>query len=685
MINNHNYLFLWLLAALLLAGPLYGQDPEMVWARQRGGPQFDVGMGVTADLQGNVYYCGFFEGQADFEPEGQGAKFSAKNRDIFIAKQTPEGRHLWTKQIGSGATNQAFAVKTDIRGNVYAAGQVGGKALFDTIEVQTNGSEDAFVARLDSMGNFIWVRHLGGRAQDIAYALDLDQEGYVYIAGTFNDRFQIDTVEYVARGYTDIFLAKLDPQGNFVWVKTYGSDNKTSGDLCTSIAVDKDKNIYSVGHFRQSVMHLNPNMPFEDTLSTQSLNETFISKLDSMGNLVWGKSLRSASASASSFCYGVRTDRSGNVFLGGSFYGMVDFNVRGNQNYFMTAGSGQAFAAKLEPNGELTWAKSIAMTGMPRSIDVDHKGALYLLGNYSRTANLNPGGQPADTFMVTSAGSSDMFLLKLDPAGRFEWGKSIGGTQSEYPFAVFVDQKKSVYATGYFGGYTVFDSSLADARFQEFGASDIFLLKIIQSCKDTSLLTLEVTLCEDAYWFNGQVYDSSGDYSSTFMNEAGCDSMLHLRLTLNGHVDKPIIGVNGFVLRTDQAYDYYQWFLDGQAIPGTNSRILEVAENGWYSVVAGNARDCQDTSLAYEVRNKSSIPSVGSNNTISLYPNPATDRIHIPLPAASRARITGIDGKSTDIRFRDYIPVAVFPPGLYHISLYDKDGHLLGRGRFVKH
>ena len=147
--------------------PAHGQN--FVWAKQMGGGNFDVGSGVALDGSGNVYTTGFFRGTADFDP-GAGVfdltSTSAGFEDIFVSKLDSNGNFVWAKKMGGTGGDGAHSVAVDGSGNVYTTGFFSGTADFDpgpgTFNLTSAGFNAIFVSKLDSNGNFVWAKQMGG-------------------------------------------------------------------------------------------------------------------------------------------------------------------------------------------------------------------------------------------------------------------------------------------------------------------------------------------------------------------------------------------------------------------------------------------------------------------------------------------------------------------------------------------
>ena len=170
--------------------------------------------GVAVDGSGNVYTTGFFEGTADFDPENVTAGdtlVSAGGSDIFVSKLDSAGNFVWAKQMGGGDDDQGHGVAVDGSGNVYTTGHFRSTADFDpgtgvfdlmSSRPEAGPSLDLFVSKLDSAGNFVWARQMGGTGSDQGEDVAVDDRGNVYTTGVV-DRFL---------GPFDIFVAKYKGQ-----------------------------------------------------------------------------------------------------------------------------------------------------------------------------------------------------------------------------------------------------------------------------------------------------------------------------------------------------------------------------------------------------------------------------------------------------------------------------------------
>jgi hypothetical protein len=181
------------------------------------------------------------------------------------------------------ATIESLAMKTDVAGNIYTTGKFEGTVDFDPGAgvfnlVASNSFYDIFVSKLDAAGNFVWAKKMGGAEDDVSYGITIDASGNVYTAGYFSLTADFDpgaaTYNLVSSGSNDIFISKLDFNGNFVWAAKMGGPNF---DYASSVAVDALQNVYATGRFL-GVADFNPGAGVFNLTSVGS-SDMFVVKL----------------------------------------------------------------------------------------------------------------------------------------------------------------------------------------------------------------------------------------------------------------------------------------------------------------------------------------------------------------------------------------------------------------------
>jgi hypothetical protein len=439
----------------------------------------DQGNAIARDATGNVYITGHFEGTVDFDPGvGTVNLTSAGGYDIFVAKYTPAGALVWAKGMGGAAMDEGLGIAVDAAGNVFTTGHFSGTADFDPgagmASLTSAGSFDIFVSELDSSGNFLFAKRMGGTSLDFASGIAVDASGNVLTTGHFEGAADFDpgagTVSLTSAGADDIFVSKLDSSGNFVWAKGMGG---TSFDQGTGIAVDASGNVLTTGWFIGTA-DFDPGAGTVRLTSAGSL-DIFVSKLDSSGNFVFAKGMGGTSLDEA---HGIAVDASGNVLTTGRFRGAADFDPGAGTVRLTSAGDSDIFVSKLDGNGNFLFAKGMGGTGLDQGlgIAVDASGNVLTTGRFQGAADFDPG---AATVSLTSAGSDDIFVSKLDSSGNFLFAKRMGGISFEYGLGIAVDPASAnVFTTGSFTETADFDPGEGTANLTAAGSSDIFLSRL---------------------------------------------------------------------------------------------------------------------------------------------------------------------------------------------------------------
>lgn len=325
---------------------------NFLWAKHMGSASYDEGWSIEIDASGNVYTTGFFSGTVDFDPGvGNFNISSSGSNDLFISKLDASGNFLWAKNIGGTSYVQGNSIEVDAMGNVYTTGYFFGTVDFNpgvgTFNLTSNGNEDVFISKLNSSGDFLWAKKIGGSSGDYGQAIALDASGNIYTTGFFAYTVDFDpgpgTFNLSSTGgFQDIFISKLDASGNFLWAKQMpGTGNSAS----YSIKLDATGNVYTTGVFQYTI-DFDPNAGIANLTSSGGVNtDIFISKLDALGNFLWAIKLGDTLYDQGS---SIAIDQLGNVYTTGYFIGTSDFDPGvGTFNLTSTGDYSDIFIQKL--------------------------------------------------------------------------------------------------------------------------------------------------------------------------------------------------------------------------------------------------------------------------------------------------------------------------------------------------
>jgi uncharacterized repeat protein (TIGR01451 family) len=396
----------------------------------------------------------------------------------------------YSDYIGTPGSASVKATTVDAYGNVYSVGTFNGTIDFDpTANVHQVSSistfDDAFIQKLDFRGNLIWIKTIAGSGDpQEALSISVDSINNVYIAGRFEGTADFDPgpgiYNLASSGFSfdyDLFVLKLDPQGNFSWARTWG--NSIYDETYVSIDVDKAGYVYIGGDFSYSVDF----DPGPDTFSVSALGglDGYILKLSPIGNFVWVKHI---TTSGGAYLTSLDVGDSSNIYITGAFNSTTDFDP-GPGTVNLTPSGGwkyDIFIEKLDSSGNFTWAKKIgaannhAANDYPFDIHVDRFENVYVTGEFRGLVDFDPG---PSVYSVLMGAIRDVFALKLDYNGDFVWVSTTKGSQHASGKAITTDLSGNCYVTGFFN-YTVdFDHGPDTVSLISTSSSDdIFLKKI---------------------------------------------------------------------------------------------------------------------------------------------------------------------------------------------------------------
>lgn len=497
---------LFLLITIMATSFMQAQQPMLEWAKSCNGLQNERVNGIAVDGAGNVYTTGSFEGTVDFDSGVGVANLTAVglgDRDAFVCKFDVNGNFVWVKQFGENpGQEEGMAITVDAAGNVYTAGMYSntvdfdpGSGIFNLSSLSAFFHQNMYVSKLDTNGNFVFAKRIGGQGVIIPRSIALDNVGNIYTTGEINSAGQgtaILTIDFDPGAAvfplasttaldSDVFISKLDASGNFVWAKNMGGNYSENAN---SIALDAIGNVYITGTFRSSA-DFDPSSGIANLInSSTTYTDIFVAKYDTNANYIWAKRFGS-NANIDENGFGIKVDATGNVFSTGTFQGTVDFdpgagvanivgNAFGNNNYIL----------KLDTNGNYVWAKTFAGTGAAgRAIDLDSAGNIYTTGYFSGTCDFDPNAGIAN--ITTTGGAAFLFVSKLDSSGNYVWAKGFGNTlnnnNNTFGQVIKVDSNFNVHTAGTFNSTVDFDPCPTVFNLSAVGGYDVFVQKLNQS------------------------------------------------------------------------------------------------------------------------------------------------------------------------------------------------------------
>ncbi len=554
------------------------------WAISIGAGYSDAAYAVKTDTLGNIYVTGQFTREVDFDPGPDSLKLSSfllSFHDAFVMKLNPAGHLMWAKSFGGNREDAGIGLWVKKNGEIIVSGTFANAAVFgppaNTNYFFSNGLEDAFVMKLSNAGNLVWVKNVGGVSDDGCYELALDPNENIYMAGSYshNADFDPDTSKShnlsSTRWHQNGYVLKLDPNGNFEWVKDLNSADEV---IANSLAVAPGGKIWVSGAF-EGILNMGtlPNGSSAQLVNSSSGGffdfDVFLARLDSTGNTLMASKLGGPSPLEAAGP--MATDDCGNLYFAPRLDYMADINPDPNITETVSETNGLVFL-KIDSTGQKRWH---------RIFESPTSGYSYV--NY------------------------------------FSFG--LEGT--------------AIYSTGTFSGTLDFDfdstaSSLLtslDTTFNSWGSGNAFLHKFSQC---VTHLDSQFVACNQLL-INGDTLTKSGRYSIKDFENDGCDTIVNLDLTVHP-LDTTVFKLGKPLTANQNSAKSYQWvdcFQNYKILPGDTQQVFSAAYNGNFAVIIDNGF-CADTSQCVTVASVSTEEFL--ENHFQLFPNPTTGKVQISFP-----------------------------------------------------
>jgi len=470
-----------LISALIFISSSAAFSQNFLWAKNMGGPGYDVANCIRLDGTGNVYVTGYFSDTTDFDPGiGTATLVSAGLEDIFVAKYDNTGNYIWAVSVGGIGNDYGYSIHPDVSGNVFVCGSFENTVDFDpgagATNLASNGGADIFISKFDNLGNYVWTKTIGGSTNDLSQAVQVDASGNVFFTGYFSGTVDFDasptnTVNFTSPGvFLDIFVAKYDNAGNYLFAKTMGG---SGNDIGNCLQLDGAGNIYIGGSF-QATADLDPDAGSSNLVCSGG-TDIFLAKYDNTGAIVWAKRFGGGSDDN---CYSFQLDGTSNVYFTGYFSSTADFDPGPATANLVSNGNYDIFIAKCDNAGNYVWAKGIGGVGndLARALQIDASGNPYITGTFEATADFDPG---PGTSTMTPHGQADFFITKFDNAGNATRVNRIGNISSTiHPYGFQVDASDNIYMAGQFKGYVDMDPHTFNAAYlSAITNNNIFMVK----------------------------------------------------------------------------------------------------------------------------------------------------------------------------------------------------------------
>lgn len=597
------------------------------WSKDFGDSASQDPGGVAVDAAGNVYITGYFWGTMDF---GGGPLTSAGASDIYVAKFSPSGVHLWSKSFGDGTDQQGYAVAANTWGDVLITGYFAGSVDFGggTLTGAADGAGDVFVAKFDTNGNHLWSQVFGDFGNQNGTAVAFDNAGNMLVGGTT----YTGSVDFgggpLPTTVADGWIVKFDASGAHVWSRRIGdvslNPGNAHGQAVNGVAVDTSGNAIITGTWGGTV-----DFGAGPIVALSANTDLFIAKYGPGGAYVWNRTFGDATGYIIPSGCGV--DGSGNAAIAGYYAGTIDFGG----GPISSPGS-NSFLVSFDSGGAHRWSSQFGGDGgcYNYGIGVNAAGDVSITGQYSGTVDF--GGGPLTT------STDDIFVAKYNASGVHRWSRGFPANANGW--GTVLNPAGDVYVTGNLYGAPVdFGGGPLTAE-----GYDVFLAKFGEE--------LPV-----ATWISS--FDAVATGSAVEVRWELRSYNTVARFTLSRREDsapQPVVVTEGSV--ESRSYSY----IDRSVEPGKTYHYELLVDTGAGRVVTPIAT----------VTTQALAMALGQN-----YPNPFNPTTTIEYTVSKLSSVTiGIYNAAGTLVVR--LDDGVHAAGTYHVTWNGRDatGHQVGSG-----
>lgn len=439
-----------------------GQTSTQGWAKRFGGISTDVGAAVAVDPSGNVFVTGYFATTINF---GSSDLVSAGSYDLFLAKFTAAGDHVWSKRFGGAGAEVPKSIALDAAGNVFVAGGLqtcsivkfspNGDVLwtagppaadFASIAVDSVGSvvatgnfaapfaapidfgngftlssqfgaTDCFLAKYSPSGACVFARGFANSGDaEWGYGVKVDRSDNILLAGYATGRINLGgaDLQNIVYGNTFGFLGKFAPTGAHIWSRRLGVTMATdtigsSWSRVTALAIDSNGDLLLGGHFHLHTQLAGEPVDLASVLisGTSSYYDSWLAKYSGVnGAHQWSNVVKGNQYAG---FQGLAFDAQNNALATGYFYGTYTFGPQ----TLTTAGTSPKYSSDgflMKVTGSNGVFISVQQFGGPLDADIGRSvsDSAVLTGSFQGTAAVGASS-------LTSAGGQDVLVWKLNP------------------------------------------------------------------------------------------------------------------------------------------------------------------------------------------------------------------------------------------------------------------------------
>jgi hypothetical protein len=385
------YLVATLTWAYIFVGNGLAQTYDTLWTKAIGGIYTDIGSHIVQLSDGNYIIT------------GHTSSYGAGVQDIYLIKTNSNGDTLWTNTFGGGGTDFGRSIVETENGDIIILGFTG----------SFGEDGDFYLVKTDGMGDSIWTKTFGGPDMDNGFTITRADSGFILLGSSMS----------FGAGENDIYLIKINNDGDTLWTKTYGG---TLDDEGFSIQQSSDGGFIITGYTESFGL---------------GLQDIYLVKTDPIGDTLWTRTFGGSNSDIGSYVY--QAPDNGYIIVG----------------YTDSYGSGgwDCYVVKTDSSGNLLWTRTFGGSGFDtaRSLCETPEGEYLIAGILN----------------FVGSDSSDVYLIKIDNSGDSLWATTLGGSGNDAAHSIWRTMDDNYIITGY-------TSSIGA------GGLDVFLIKLVSDQSD---------------------------------------------------------------------------------------------------------------------------------------------------------------------------------------------------------
>jgi hypothetical protein len=622
------------------------------WSTYFGGSGTDLGTAITIDTVGNVLVAGITNSSSNIASSGaQQTTYGGTPQDAFIAKFNSIGSLQWASYYGGSGSDAAYGIATDAGGNAFITGITGSTTGISTTgayqtSIGSTTAVDAFIVKFNSMGVRQWGTYYGGTDTENASAIAIDLNGNIFVTGITLSSSSIASSGAFQTTYgnsSDAFVAKFNSMGVRQWGTYYGGTGTEQGFGITS---DLNGNCIIIG-YTNSTSGITTTGAHQTSYGGGS-TDAFVAKFNSMGVRQWGTYYGGSSVDQG---LGVATDTLGNILITGMTSSVAGIASSGaHQTVF--GGTFDAFIVKFNTAGTRTWGTyyGVDLDDRGNCVTTDLNGNLFVAGR----TNSGTGMQYGSCFQSSCGGSTDAFIVKFTSSGTIQWATYFGGIHEEGAPGIALSLNGNIFIPGSTDSAFTFATTGTYQTTYGGGTYDAY----IASFNSSGTLPVQLTS------FNVNLRNNKEVICTWQTASEVNNDYFEIQRSVDGSQFTAIGKVKGN--GTSNMVNSYQF---------TDNNLQHLTSNIYYRL---KQVDFDGKSTLSEIRVVNNIQT--KNTDWNIYPNPATNELHIETIGNEKltAQVFDITGKQIleNILFTSSttINISSLHEGMYFVRITVADG-----------